>query len=158
MKQIVINHYKGKPKEFSMVDDEDFEQFNKVSWCINHLGYIGRRPKNKKMIYLHRAIMGNPKGKVVDHISGDKLDNRKCNLRICSIKENVRNSKISKNNTSGFTGVSWRKDRNCYQSYIMVNRKKINLGHFKEIKKAIEVRKEGEGKYFGEFRYSGKDS
>jgi len=105
--------------------------------------------------YLHRFIMNSPKGKVIDHINGDKLDNRKQNLRIYTIKQNIINSKISKNNTSGYTGVSFRKNRNVYRANIMVNRKQIYLGSFERIEDAVLARKKAEEKYFGEFAYSG---
>ncbi len=150
MKQLILNRYKGKPKIIVLVDDEDFEYLNQFSWAISVLGYIVGEINNKR-VYLHRIIMGTPKGMVTDHINGNKLDNRKSNLRICLSKENSRNCKLSKNSITKISGVSWRWQRNCYRAYIMVDRRQICLGHYKEIEKAIMARKEGEKKYFGEF-------
>jgi hypothetical protein len=57
---------------------------------------------------MHRLVMNAPRGMEVDHINGDTLDNRKCNLRICSRSENLRNASLSGDSTSGFKGV-WKK-------------------------------------------------
>ena len=67
-------------------------------------------------------------------------------------KENIRNSKKRTTNTSGTTGVSWAKRESKWSSYIMVDYKKKHLGYFTNKKEAIKARKEGEIKYFGEFR------
>lgn len=53
-----------------------------VRKCVNGKTYRG---------FLHRLIMSCPPDKVVDHINGNPLDNRKCNLRICTHKENCLN-------------------------------------------------------------------
>lgn len=77
------------------VDDEDFERLIAVgSWHENNKGYVchstskgGKRTK----IYLHRFLMNAKKGYDVDHLNHDPLDNRKCNLRVCTHKENTQN-------------------------------------------------------------------
>ena len=152
MSKLILNRYKGKPPITVLIDDEDYPKVSKYIWHIMALGYINGSVKNKRF-YLHRFIMNAPSNKVVDHINGNKLDNRKCNLRLCSIRDNVLNCKISKNNKSGTSGVSFRKDRGKYRSYIMVNRKQIFLGYYKEIKCAIDARKDAEIKYFGIFAH-----
>ena len=89
----------------------------------------------------------------VDHISHVVEDNKKCNLRVISHAENNRNNKLSKNNTSGVTGVYYEKSIHKWNAAIMIDGKKINLGYYKDIEDAIKVRKEAEEKYFGEFSY-----
>ena len=76
-----------------------------------------------------------------DHINGIKLDNRWDNLRSVTHSENMRNAKCAKNNTSGFTGVSWDKDKDKWAAHINVNGKKMNLGFFASIEDAAMARK-----------------
>ena len=59
------------------------------------------------------------------------------------------------NNTSGITGVYWKKDRNKWGARIVVNGKCIYLGYFANKEDAIKIRKEAEIKYFGEYRFKG---
>jgi len=133
------NHY-------FLIDKEDSKKVSSQSWCFNKaIGYI-----SSKGVYLHRLIMNAKRGEIVDHINHDTLDNRKENLRICTIKENVRNTSLSKNNTSGFNGVA-KHYTGKWRAYIMVDRKQISLGVFEEIEDAIGARISGEIDYFGEF-------
>ena len=67
--------------------------------------------------------------------------------------ENVMNSGISKNNTSGVRGVNYDKDTGQWRVRIQVNNKRISLGSFSDIEKAIRVRQQAEEKYFGEYAY-----
>ena len=77
------------------------------SWCVRvspgrkDLFYFQHRTK-QGLIEMHRFIMNFPKGKYVDHINHNTLDNRKCNLRICNNADNIRNGKIRTNNKSGY--------------------------------------------------------
>ena len=67
-----------------------------------------------------------------DHINGDGLDNRKQNLRTCTHTENMRNRGKSKNNTSGFKGVSWHKRGKTWDAKIAHNKKLMHIGSFKD--------------------------
>ena len=88
--------------------------------------------------------------KYIDHINGQKDDNRWCNLREATNQENVRNqTKLRKNNTSGVHGVSQK--RKLWRADIRVDGHLIYLGSFVEIKDAKTARKEAEEIYFGEF-------
>ena len=145
MKTLILRRYKGRSPVSVLVDDEDYDIVRQHAWYLHPLGYIAGKA-NGKRTYLHRFIMKPLPGKVIDHINGDKLDNRRCNLRACEVKENVRNASRPSNNTSGYTGVSFRKDRNVYRANIMVDRKQIHLGHYKTIDGAIMARKRAEKK------------
>lgn len=83
----------------------------------------------------------------IDHINHDRQDNRLCNLRKVSARDNRRNSSPSKKNTSGVVGVGWRTDRNCWRAWITINRKQIILGCFDSFDEAVLARKAAEIKF-----------
>ena len=148
-----VTMYTLKQEPF-YVDLEDFERVRDICWHKSSKGYIGALVK-KEYIFLHDLIMNPPKGMIVDHIHGEmsRNDNRKTNLRIGTYQDNLRNCRISKNNTSGVTGVVFRKDTQKWQAQIVVNFKNIHLGSFQYKDDAIKARKEAEEKYFGEWSY-----
>lgn len=116
-----------------MVDKEDAEILLSHTWTITAHGYAIRSftsEGKRKYTYLHREVLNFPTG-LVDHINMDKLDNRKENLRVCTKAENARNSSKSKNNTSGYKGVYLNKRTNSWMAAIIVNRKQLHLGYFK---------------------------
>lgn len=140
----------------SLVDNDDYNLISKYSWHLSSFGYARARATvdigiGRKHILMHRVIMGNPIGMDIDHISGNKLDNRRENLRVCTRMENLRNSKIKKTNTSGFKGVSWDKKRNMWRARITVGGEEIHIGSYakKEVAK-MEYDKMAV-KFFGEF-------
>ena len=134
----------------ALIDLEDVDNVKEYKWHLNNsTGYVNN---NKNKLLLHRFIMDCPKDKVVDHVNHDPLDNRKENLRVCTHQENIMNSSLSKNNTSGITGVAWDKQHNKWRSQIKINRKSITLGLFNTKEEAIEARKQAELEYFGEYR------
>lgn len=78
-----------------LIDKESLPLFNSRKWHINDNGYVvwrGIENGVKKTIRLHREVIKAKDGEVVDHINRNKLDNRLCNLRITSQKENTHNS------------------------------------------------------------------
>lgn len=93
-KKIFMGGDRGKGK-FALVDAEDYEKYGNKKWHLNSYGYATRaeypRGEHYKRLYLHREIMRCPKGMVVDHLNGDKLDCRKKNMRICTDAENHKN-------------------------------------------------------------------
>ena len=119
--------------------------------------YISITFKNR-VYYAHRLgyymFHGiDPLEKLVDHIDGDKSNNKINNLRLASKSENGRNRvNLSSNNTSGVIGVCWDKKAKKWKAYIMINGKTKHLGYFINKEDAIKARKEGEIKYFGDFR------
>ena len=88
----------------------------------------------------------------IDHINRDRTDNRICNLREATIKQNQRNLSKSCNNTSGVPGVHWRSDRAKWWALIESDGQKHYLGMFNTKEEAIAARKAGELKYWGAHR------
>ncbi len=86
--------------------------------------------------------------KEIDHIDGNGLNNKWSNLRSVSHSINAKNQKKHKNNTSGNSGVTFRKDSNKWRARIMVNDKSISLGTFLKKEDALSARIEAENKYY----------
>jgi hypothetical protein len=95
----------GKSK-FAKVDPDDYEKLSKHGWSVWH-GYPNAMIKGKVRT-MHRLLMGEPKGMCVDHINHDTLDNRKGNLRICTLGQNNINTVGRKNRKSKYKGVYYR--------------------------------------------------
>jgi HNH endonuclease len=103
---------------------------------------------------LHAFVMGGARdGMHIDHINGDKLDNRRVNLRFVTPQMNqVNRKRLSRANRSGVRGVASTdaSRRNPWRAQITVNRQSIHLGLFPTVELAIEARKAAERAYFGE--------
>jgi len=135
----------------ALIDIEDVEKVRNMKWRKTG-GHVSSDIKGRSQILLHRFIMGVDDVAVdVDHIDRNILNNRKINLRICSHQENTFNSSLSKNNTSGFIGISWSKSKNKWEPSLFVNGKRVYLGRFDELNDAIIARLKAEKEYFGEF-------
>jgi hypothetical protein len=147
----------------AIVDDDDFEYLNQFNWQATKNGntFYARRnftvSNNKQnKIYMHRLILKPEKNMVIDHLNGDGLDNRKCNLRICTHGENMRNSKIPINNKSGYKGVSLDKNINKFRCRLYVNGQNIHIGYFIDPFDAARAYNAAALKYHGEFAHLNK--
>lgn len=128
------------------INDFDSEYANKEAFTsVNSLGYIQGEilGKNYKAHRVAWAIYHGHWPENIDHINGIKTDNRILNLREVSNSQNSKNMKRYSTNTSGVTGVR-QIGNGSFQATICVNRKRITLGSFKELKDAIKARKEAE--------------
>lgn len=146
----------------TLVDDRDFRSLSSHKWYVSRNGYVYRpteRHENGKAIksadYLHRVVMGAPSGMVVDHINGNKLDNRKSNLKVVTQSENNMNAKMTSRNTSGIRGVSWSKHYQRWVPRIAVRGKEIYLGRYKTKEEAARVYEQASREYHGEYSFRG---
>jgi hypothetical protein len=142
----------------AIVDDEDFEELDKLKWFADKQGdnyYAVRKSLriNGKYINqkMHRIITGDKFGVHTDHINGNTLDNRRSNLRNCTHQQNMWNKPKSKANNSGYKGVFYMKSSKMYRATITMNGKTINLGTFYYIKQAAIAYNLAASKYHGEF-------
>lgn len=143
MKKIKLN---GKRGGYALVDDVDYDLLIQHKWHQNAQGYavtrIYENKKDKKIHRMHRMIMQLPKtpnGLFIDHANGNKLDNRKKNLRPATHSENIANSKkrsyAGKPAKSKYKGVWFQSDKNYNRTKKWVAELKKNgvryrLGHF----------------------------
>ena len=141
----------------ALIDDEDVPLIKGLTLRLRVLGN-----KTNPLLYvefkrggrtrsLHRLIMGDPKGYFVDHINGNCLDNRRCNLRVCSHAENMQNRRTHSNNRCGIKGVYFDHRRQHYRATIRVFNKKVHLGCFATPQEAALAYAAGAAKFHGEF-------
>ena len=125
----------ARTDKYILLDDEDAGILTKVNRSysvsshgyavvVDFLGFIDGKYAYKKH-YLHRLIMKAPKHLQVDHINGDRLDNRKENLRLCTNKSNNRNKPPIKGK---YKGIFYDKKRSKWCSQITKNRKVYTVG------------------------------
>jgi hypothetical protein len=141
------------------IDDQDIHFTHGRSWCVHKpkqgrykyvVNVISLHGKSK-MVYLHRLISGAKQGEIVDHINGDTLDNRRCNLRVGTQRLNQGNQRRVRG-VVPFKGVSLENGR--FRARIRSNGKKISLGNFRTAEEAGMAYREAAKKEFGEFAYS----
>lgn len=145
----------------TIVDDEDYERLSQFSWGISTCNsgvyptrsepIEGTKPARRRAIRMHVEIMNPPAGMLVDHINGDTLDNRRCNLRVCTKGQNQMNMRRNSRNTSGYRGVHWHALRGKWVAMIKVNGERHYLGLFESVEAAATAYAEASRKYHGEF-------
>lgn len=114
MKKIHLSGKRGTGK-YAIVDDDDYDRLAACKWQLSARGYAAAR----NQIQMHRKVMAAPRGTLVDHINGDKLDNRKANLRLATNQQNLWNR--SKPNRYGYYGVHPPRTRKEGWRYIIKN-------------------------------------
>lgn len=128
----------------TFIDIDDIDRCKEYIWYPHHdknkpdtLIYV----RHKDMYRLHRFIMNlDDPNLVVDHIDRNPLNNRKENLRVCTVSDNNKNISKYRNNKSGYTGIHWDKYKNKYIVKRMINYK-LYIKLFNNLNDAIEYRK-----------------
>lgn len=136
----------------AIVDDSDFDWLSQQMWWVN-LGTVRPRAMgriNGKQVYMHRMILDAPAGSDVDHVNRDSLDNRRCNLRIATRRQNNANA-VRKIHTSRFKGVSWQTERQCWACSGSINNKRLHLGRFQNEEDCARAYDSWASKHYGEF-------
>lgn len=134
------------------VNVEDYNLVYNYCW-IEHIGNNGygrleAKDTNNNKIVAMTKLLGC---KCYDHIDRNPLNNRRYNLRPCTIIENNQNRRKQSNNTSGIIGVCWQKRGGVWAARITVNKHRIHIGSFSNKEDAIVARLQAEAKYFGKF-------
>jgi hypothetical protein len=136
----------------AIIDVADYEWLRKYTWratgtSAGHYAYCTIRGRQ---VLMHRLIMNPPPGMVVDHINGNKQDNRRSNLRVCTQAENLRNSR-KHHGTSRFKGVSWYSKLRKWEAKICRNGETTHLGWFKDEVEAAKAYDRAAVRLFGQF-------
>ena len=139
------------------IDTSEMHKIEGVSFYRNYRDLTGKilYVIDRHGKHLHRYLIDAPKGYEIDHINLDTMDNRLCNLRICTHQQNQCNQPLQRNNTSGVTGVRFHRARNKFQARIKVCQHSIHLGYYMTFEEAVQARNVGMKCMFGEFgRYN----
>ncbi len=103
----------------------------------------------QRRLWMHRLVMPSIDGRTIDHINGDRLDNRRCNLRFVTPSQNVMNTAVRSDNKSGVKGICF--DRGKWKAYICKGGKVTNIGRFCTKDEATQARAAAENELFGEY-------
>jgi len=137
----------------AIIDIDDIEYVSKYKWYLQKSGrYAIAHIGGGLSILLHKFITNTNKDIIVDHRNCNKLDCRRSNLRIADKSKNSQNREAPSNNTSGFTGVTWNKNRNKWYTSITLDKERIYLGCYSKLQDAAISRIRAEVKYFKEFK------
>lgn len=139
----------------ALVDDEDYERLRQYTWFLSGTGYaVGFVPANGRfdLVYMHRLILNVGPEQLVDHVNpGDKLDNRRNNLRLATPRQNGQNKRVSAISTTGLKGVGWHKNRRKYHARIQIQGTRYHLGFFDDAREAALAYDSAARTLFGAF-------
>jgi hypothetical protein len=138
----------------ALVDDADYPTVSQWKWLYVGSGYAGRFVSlggRKLLIYLHRFLLEAQPDQRVDHINGDGLDNRRENLRLATVRENLQNRRCSSRSRSGMKGVSWHKAARKWDARITLKGVRIHLGYYDDLEAAALMYDAAARLFFGEF-------
>ncbi|MFA5301040.1 MAG: HNH endonuclease [Lutibacter sp.] len=117
--------------KFALVDDADFEWLSQWKWCAardhKYDRWYACRHIKHKVIGMHRFVMNAPRGFHVDHKNHNGLDNRRCNLRICTNRENQQNQLRGLEFGCG----TYLKNNKYWIAQITFKQKKMHISSFK---------------------------
>lgn len=145
-----------------MIDDEDAGIVCQYKWYASYAKgnqsfyaktTVKKSNGNRTSMFMHRILIAVLGGQFIDHANGDTLDNRKTNLRVCSRKENNRNRKLQRTNTTGYKGLKWHSRLSKWEARIGVDGKYKYLGLFKEKEDAARAYDKAAVEHYGEYAH-----
>lgn len=144
------------PGRVVLIDKADALLIISHTWSVRSTGYAAtnvRDPRTKRggIMYMHRLITGAEAGTQVDHINRNRLDNRRCNLRTCTIQENRWNTARSRAGVSKYTGVYLDRRTGRWIANISVRNRHVHIGVFDSESEAARARDAVAKRERGEF-------
>lgn len=142
----------------ALVDEEDYGYLSQWKWSYHPEGYAKRtldthRSSSRRTTttrFLHQEVFKSPSQRI-DHINGNKLDNRKCNLRGATVAQNAMNKKKCSKYSSKYKGVHWCKKAKKWIAQIKLQGKSTHLGSSCREEEAANIYNIAAIKHFGEF-------
>lgn len=147
----------------AIVDDDLYDWLNQWKWYYKNAptgegGYACRNEGHhgkQKTIRMHMVINQTPPGLATDHINGNKLDNRRANLRSANHIQNGHNQGMHSNNTSGHKNIYWHKRDRKWRVQIRDGIRKVYVGSYKDLESAVEARDAAESLFHKDFMNAG---
>lgn len=127
-------------KGFSaLVDDDSYQDLAQFKWCalrgrltwyaVRGVPIVGSR--KRRLVMMHRVILGTPDGYWTDHVDGNGLNNQRSNLRVATNSQNAHNQTRKRAGASSlYRGVSWCNYTGRWRAVIQIDGKMIHLGRF----------------------------
>lgn len=133
--------------DFALIDWEDYELMSKWTWRLSSGYAITGHPSQ----LMHRMIMLPSPSELVDHKNWDRLDNRRSNLRIATVRQNAWNRGLNKNNRSGSIGVRWVPSRKSWNARFHRDGKTVFCRYYRTKKEAEDAYRTVLDLHAGEF-------
>jgi hypothetical protein len=139
-----LKRKQGEVVGWTVLDRQDFEWAANHTWRLASRGYVRRdaRASKARCVLLHREILGlrAQDGKQADHINGNRLDNRRVNLRPVTNAQNLQNLRTNTGASSRFRGVCRRPHGKPWEASATLNDKYCYIGTFaSEVEAALAV-------------------
>ena len=147
--------YTSETGDFHWIENKGRSRAGTLAGAKHNCGYVCIGIDGKLYLAHRLAIVLSgfslSKNQQVDHINGDRADNRLENLRVASHAENCQNTKARAHNKSGMKGVGYEPKRKMWRARVSINKKTVWLGYFNSPEKAHAAYCAAAKKLHGEF-------
>ena len=139
-----------------LASPEDVPKFEKFRWTIDGGGYaVTDVVKNgiAAFVQMHVMVLRDADHLETDHVNGNRCDNRRNNLRLCTHQQNTWNTKLRENTEVPFKGVSLRKDKTAkrYRANLVMDGRKFELGSYLTAEEAARAYDDKAKEMFGQY-------
>lgn len=137
----------------ALVDAADADWLSCYRWRAIRIRntWYAVRDDGEKLVYMHREILQAPDGLMVDHANGNGLDNRRCNLRLVTARENNINAAKRAGCSSRHRGVDWCKSARAWRARVWVDGQETLVGYYATEEEAARAREQAAQAIYGEY-------